>query len=78
MIESAAERDIRKVGKKTVGTNIPIISEEESRRRADDFLVLIWHFRDAVIKREHEFLESGGKMIFPLPNFEIVSKEKNN
>jgi len=75
LIEAAAERDHRKVGKKTVGTSIPIITEEESRRRADDFLVSIWHFKDTVLKREREFLKSGGKMIFPLPNFEIISDE---
>ena len=75
LIEAAAERDHRKVGKKTVGTNIPIITEEESRRRADYFLVLIWHFKDIILKREHEFLKSGGKMIFPLPNFKIISGE---
>lgn len=75
LIEAAAERDHRKVSRKTVGTNIPIITEVDSRKRADYFLVLIWHFRDAVLKREREFLESGGKMIFPLPNFEVVTAE---
>lgn len=74
LIEAAAERDPRKYGKRTVGTHIPIVSEEESRRRADYYLVLIWHFREAVIKREQKFLESGGKLIFPLPKFEVVVK----
>ena len=36
-------------------------------------LVLPWHFRDEIIEREKEFLQNGGKIIFPLPNFEVIS-----
>lgn len=72
LIEAAAERDHRKAGKKTVGTQIPIITEEESRRRADYFLVLPWHFLDVFLKREEKFLKSGGKFIIPLPEFRVL------
>jgi hypothetical protein len=40
--------------------------------KPDYFLVLPWHFKDAIIQREAEFLGSGGRMIFPLPEIEIV------
>jgi hypothetical protein len=40
--------------------------------KPDFFLALPWHFRDNLISREHEFLATGGKMIFPLPVIEIV------
>ena len=72
LIEAAAERDHRKIGKETVCTQIPIITEEESRRRADYFLVLPWHFLDVFIKREEKFLRSGGKFIVPLPEFRVL------
>jgi NDP-4-keto-2,6-dideoxyhexose 3-C-methyltransferase len=72
LIEAAAERDHRKVGKKTVVTQIPIITEEESRRSADYFLVLPWHFLDVFLKREEKFLMSGGKFIVPLPEFRVL------
>jgi SAM-dependent methyltransferase len=75
MIEAAAERDPRKFGKKTVGTEIPIISEEESRQRANYFLILPWHFLDVFIKRELEFLLAGGKFIVPLPEFKILEMQ---
>mgnify|MGYP000105735839 CR=1 FL=1 len=75
-IKYAVERNLNKVGKMT-STGIPIISEEEMRRSPPDFLlVLPWHFRDEIIKRESTFLNNGGQFIFPLPNFEIYSSKK--
>ena len=38
-------------------------------------LVLIWSFRTEVIIQEKEFIEYGGKLIFPLPNFHIIDKD---
>ena len=53
--------------------DIPIISEEDAKKLGVDyFLVLPWHFKDNIIKREKEFLANGGKLIFPLPNIEII------
>ena len=40
--------------------------------KPDYFLVLPWHFKSAIIEREREYLASGGKLIFPLPEIEIV------
>jgi NDP-4-keto-2,6-dideoxyhexose 3-C-methyltransferase len=74
LIEAAADRNPEKSGARTPGTNIPIISEEESRKmRPDFFLALPWHFRKEFIEREHDFLSRGGKLIFPLPTLEIVN-----
>ena len=72
-IIAAAERNPEKWGCRTPLTGIPIVSEAECRAaRPDYFLVLPWHFRDEFIQREAEFLKAGGKLIFPLPEFEIV------
>ena len=77
IIDYAAERSPEKYGAFTLGTDIPIISEAESRAMNPDYyLVLPWHFRDEFIEREREILERGTSMIFPLPKIEIVSKEK--
>jgi hypothetical protein len=73
--EIAAIADVNpdKFGAFTPGTGIPIVSEEEAKRMNPDyFLVLPWHFRDNVMHREAEFLANGGKLIFPLPEIEIV------
>jgi len=36
-------------------------------------LVMPWHFREFIVEKEHDCLESGGKLILPLPSLEIVS-----
>ena len=33
-------------------------------------MVLPWHFKDHIIKREQEFLKNGGKLIFPFPDID--------
>jgi SAM-dependent methyltransferase len=77
LIDFAAERNPDKYGALTLGTNIPIISEDESRAMNPDYyLVLPWHFKDEFIEREREILERGTRLIFPLPKVEIVSNEK--
>jgi GDP-D-mannose dehydratase len=74
-IPYAVERNPRKYGK-TTSTGIPIISEESMRENPPDYLlVLPWHFRDEIIEREDKFLQGGGKLIFPFPQFEIYSKK---
>lgn len=73
LIDGIAERSPYKYGLKTVGTNIPIYSEEDMRKANPDYLlVLPWHFINEFIDREHEFLKNGGKFIVPCPNFEII------
>jgi len=74
IIKAAADRNPIKWGKKTVGTLIPIISEEQARKEKPDyFLVLPWHFLKEFVKREKSYLKSGGKFIVPLPDFKIIS-----
>lgn len=73
IVDVAAERNPDKYGAYTLGTDIPIVSEEESRaRKPDYYLVLPWHFKEEFLKREQEALISGVGMIFPLPNIEII------
>jgi len=73
LIEAAAERNPEKWGCRTPGTEIPIISEAESRElRPDYYFVLPWHFRDEFLRREETFLASGGRFVFPLPALEVV------
>jgi hypothetical protein len=74
LIPAIAEVNKDKFGCFTPGTNIPIISEADAHAmKPDYFFVLPWHFRDNLIQREADFLQRGGKMIFPLPTLEIYS-----
>lgn len=73
LIDAAADRNPDKWGKKTIGTHIPIISEEQARAdRPDYFLILPWHFLGEFMKREEAYLKGGGKFIVPLPEFRVI------
>ena len=73
LVDVAAERNPDKYGAYTLGTDIPIVSEAESRAmKPDYYLVLPWHFKEEFIQREQEVLKSGVGMIFPLPNIEMI------
>lgn len=75
LIDYASERNPEKYGACTIGTDIPIISEEESRQmKPDYYLVLPWHFADEFIEREKALLQSGVGMIFPLPEINIIKQ----
>ncbi len=75
LVECAAERNPDKYGAMTLGTNIPIISEADSRAMNPDYyLVLPWHFKDEFMVREKEALDKGIGFIFPVPVIEIIKK----
>jgi SAM-dependent methyltransferase len=77
IIDYAAERNPDKYGAFTLGTDIPIISEAESRAmKPDYYLVLPWHFKEEFIERERETIASGTGLIFPLPTIEIISSKE--
>jgi hypothetical protein len=68
-----AEVNEDKFGSFTPGTGIKIVSEKEAKEMNPDyFLVLPWHFKSSILEREKEYLENGGKFIFPLPDIEII------
>jgi hypothetical protein len=68
-----AEINPDKFGALTPGTHIPIISDAEATAmKPDYYLVLPWHFKDGIIRREQAYLAAGGKLIFPFPEIEIV------
>lgn len=72
-IPAIAEVNPEKYGCVTPGSHIPIVSEADAKAmKPDYFLVLPWHFKDGIIRREKEFLSSGGSMIFPFPEIEII------
>jgi NDP-4-keto-2,6-dideoxyhexose 3-C-methyltransferase len=74
-ITKIADRSPAKWGLRTVGTNIPICSEDDMRQDKPDYLLIgPWHFISEFIEREKEYLDGGGKFIVPAPCFEIIGK----
>lgn len=73
LIDGIAERQESKVGLRTVGTNIPIVSEAEWRAAAPEYtLMLPWHFQAEFVEREAAYLDGGGRFIVPCPRFEVI------
>lgn len=76
VIEAIAERNPSKHGLRTIGSNIPIKSEEEMREAQPDYLLILpWHFISEFANRESEYLRKGGKFIVPCPSFQIISHD---
>lgn len=72
-IPYAAERNPKKWGTKTLGSDIEIISEEKARElKPDYFLVLPYHFLSEILERETDFIKRGGKFIIPVPTIKTV------
>ena len=72
-IKFIADVNKDKNGKYTPGSLIKIMSEKEIKKyRPDYMLVLPWHFKNFIIQKEKNYLNEGGKLIFPLPDIEIV------
>ena len=79
LIPAIAEVNPDKFACFTPQTLIPIISEAEAHAASPDvFLVLPWHFRDNIIEREGKFLESKGKLLFPLPAIELIDSANSS
>ena len=73
LLPFCADRDQAKVGKIMATTNIPVISEAEMRKNPPEYLLIgPWFFRDLFIEREKKYLADGGRLIFPLPSFEVI------
>ena len=69
LLDFVAERNPNKFNLYTPGTKIKIISEKQSRQKKPNYyLVLPWHFKKEILRRERKFLKNGVKFIFPLPN----------
>ena len=65
-IQYIAEVNEDKFGKFTPGSKIPIISQSDANKlNPDYYLVLPWHFRNSILEREKDFINKGGKFIFP-------------
>ena len=73
LVRCIVERQPQKFGLLTVGSWIPIVSEEEMRKTRPDYLLILpWHFINEFRYRERDYLRSGGKFIVPLPELEII------
>ena len=70
-----SERNSNKVGLKCLGSDIELISEDRAREiNPEAFIVLPWNFKNEIVKREKNYLDNGGKLMFVMPFPHVVSK----
>jgi hypothetical protein len=74
LLNNILEINPKKFGKVTPGSSIKIVNEKDINDDLIDYkLILPWHFKHSIMQNEIKFLHKGGKLIFPIPQLEIVS-----
>ncbi len=71
LVQKAVEKNKLKVGLAIPGVRIPI--EDEAGQRPDAYLVLAWNFIDEFVAKERDWLDSGGELIVPIPEVNVVT-----
>ncbi len=73
LVPYIAEVNRFKFNRYTPGSKIKIISEKKARSLNPDYLlVLPWHFKSFIVQKERKYLNKNTKLIFPLPDIDIV------
>ena len=76
IIRQAAEVNKRKIGLHTIGSNIPIVHQDQSLADPPDiYLVLPWHFIEFFKAKFSDYLESGGAFLAPMPEPRLITKK---
>lgn len=75
LIPYISERNPFKVGLKTLGTDIELISEERARKlKPTCMFVIPWNFKDEIVEREQKYIKNGGKLLFIMPYPYVIDK----
>ncbi len=75
MLPYISERNSFKVGLRTLGTDMLLISEEKARRLAPDCMFVIpWNFKAEILEREKKYVRKGGKLLFIMPYPYVIDK----
>ena len=77
LLAYTVDRNPYKHGRFTPGTRIPILPPERiAEDRPDYVLVLPWNLRQELTAQLAYVAEWGGRLVFPIPNLEVVSPMK--
>ena len=72
-IEYITDNTPAKIGLLTPGTHIPVVSNDVLKTDTPDYaLLLIWNYKEAVLKREDALRKKGMKFIVLLPAIEVL------
>ena len=71
-----SDRNKEKVGLRTLGTDIEIISEDKAHElNPSCILVIPWNFKEEILEREKDYIRNGGKMLFLMPYPHYITKD---
>ena len=71
-----SERAPHKVGLRTLGMDIELISEKEARAKKPTCMFVIpWNFKNEIVAREKNYIQKGGKLLFIMPYPYILDKK---
>jgi 2-polyprenyl-3-methyl-5-hydroxy-6-metoxy-1,4-benzoquinol methylase len=70
LVQKAVEKNPLKIGLAIPGMRIPI--EAEEGQRPDAYLVLAWNFIAEFLRKEADWLASGGEFIVPIPKVQVI------
>jgi hypothetical protein len=74
LLAYTVDRNPYKHGRFTPGTRIPVLPPERiAEDRPDYVLVLPWNLRDELVGQLSYVREWGGRLVFPIPELEVVS-----
>lgn len=75
VIPYISERNAFKVGLRTSGTDMELISEERARAMKPYCLFVIpWNFKAEIVAREKEYIDQGGRLLFIMPYPYVIDK----
>jgi hypothetical protein len=75
LLPCIADANKKKWGLCTIGTGIPIISEEEMRRMKPDYLLALpWFFVKYFLEREKDLLAGGTRFVTPQPQLRVIGR----
>ncbi|MCL4359689.1 class I SAM-dependent methyltransferase [Patescibacteria group bacterium] len=71
-----SERNPMKVGLRTLGIDMELISEEKARKLMPSCVFVIpWNFKTEIVQREKPYLDKGGKFLFIMPYPYVLDKD---
>jgi hypothetical protein len=79
LLSYTVDRNPFKQGKFLPGTHIPIYSPERlAETRPDYILVLPWNLREEITRQLRYIGGWGGRLVFPIPELEVISMERES
>lgn len=77
-LPAVVDRNPDKVGRRMSAIGAPIVSEAAARAARPDYLLVgPWWFADQFVRREHAYLQRGGRIIIPLPRITVVDAPRD-